>query len=52
MNIISKSGDMLGKYDFFFEWFNEPTQTELDNLEADIDKTLAPLETKYTVTNK
>src|SRR3990170_4069031 len=26
--IVSKSGEMLGEHDFFFEWFKKPTQDE------------------------
>jgi hypothetical protein len=37
--IISKSGDLLGEFDFFFEWFTEPTQDQL-NVHAD-DQELA-----------
>ena len=50
--IISKSGDLLGEYDFFFEWFTEPTQDQLNVLIEAIDEKLAPLGCKYTLTTK
>jgi len=40
--IISKSGEKLGEYDFFFEWFKTPNVDELNNLIKMIDKALAP----------
>lgn len=50
--IISKSGMMLGEYDFFFEWFKKPTQSDVDKLIAKIDEALSPLGVKYTITTK
>ena len=50
--IISKSGEKLGEYDFFFEWFKEPTTDELNNLIEKIDEALAPIGSKYTITTK
>jgi hypothetical protein len=50
--IISKSGESLGEYDFFFEWFKNPTMDELNNLIEKIDEALAPLGVKYTLTTK
>lgn len=51
-NIISESGEMLGQYDFFFEWFTEPTMDQLNELVEKIDEALAPLGCKYTITTK
>jgi len=51
-NIISKSGEMLGEYDFFFEWFTEPNMEQLNGLIEKIDEALAPLGCKYTITTK
>jgi hypothetical protein len=51
-NIISKSGERLGEFDFFFEWFTEPTQEQLNHLIEAIDEALAPLGCKYTLTTK
>ena len=50
--IISKSGEKLGEYDFFFEWFTEPTQHQINDLIEVIDEKLAPLGCKYTLTTK
>lgn len=51
-NIISKSGERLGEYDFFFEWFTEPSMDQLNNLVEKIDETLAPLGCRYTISTK
>ena len=50
--IISKSGEALGEYDFFFEWFIEPKLEQLNDLIEKIDETLEPLGCKYTITTK
>jgi hypothetical protein len=50
--IISKSGESLGEYDFFFEWFKKPTMNELNSFIENIDKALAPLGVRYTLTTK
>ena len=50
--IISKSGEKLGEYDFFFEWFKKPTAEELNGLLEKMDAELAPLGCKYTITTK
>jgi hypothetical protein len=50
--LISKSGEKLGDYDFFFEWFREPTVDELNTLIQKIDEALKPLGLKYTITSK
>ena len=50
--IISKSGESIGEYDFFFEWFKEPTMDELNNLIEKIDETLTPLGAKYKLITK
>jgi hypothetical protein len=49
---VSKSGQRLGDYDFFFEWFREPTVDELNSLIQRIDDVLKPLGVKYTITSK
>jgi hypothetical protein len=51
-NIISKSGQKLGEFDFFFEWFKDPTMDQLNMLMEKIDETLAPLGCRYTITTK
>ncbi len=50
--IISKSGEMLGDYDFFFEWFKNPSQAEINQLIEKIDEALSPLGCSYTITTK
>ena len=37
-NIISNSGETLGEYDFFFEWFIEPNTSQLHDLIEKIDE--------------
>ena len=51
-NIISNSGEMLGEYDFFFEWFEKPGLEQLYNLIERLDEELAPLGCYYTITTK
>jgi hypothetical protein len=50
--IISKSGESLGEYDFFFEWFTKPNMSQIEDLIKRIDEALAPLGVKYTLTTK
>ena len=51
-NIISKSGESVGEYDFYFEWFTEPNMDQLNDVIERIDNALAPLGCKYTITTK
>jgi hypothetical protein len=51
-NIISKSGESLGEYDFFFEWFVKPSTEQLNELIEKIDAALKPLKCMYTITTK
>jgi hypothetical protein len=51
-NIISKSGESLGEYDFYFEWFVDPSTDQLNDLIEKIDKALKPLKCMYTITTK
>jgi hypothetical protein len=51
-SIISKSGESLGEYDFFYEWFQEPTMEQLTTLIEKIDEALAKVGVKYTITTK
>lgn len=50
--IISRSGEMLGEHDFYFEWFKKPSMAELNNLMEKIDEALTPLGCKYTITTR
>ena len=51
-SIISKHGQKLGEYDFFFEWRKEPETSQLDDLIRKIDDALKPLGCLYTITTK
>jgi len=51
-SIISKHGQKLGEYDFFFEWYEEPETAQLDDLIKKIDVALKPLGCLYTITTK
>ena len=51
-SIISKHGQKLGEYDFFFEWFEEPEAALLEELIRRIDDALKPLGCLYTITTK
>ena len=50
--IISESGEKLGEYDFFFEWFIDPTMEQVNDLMEKIDEALTPLGSQYTITTK
>lgn len=49
-NIISKSGELLSDYDFFFEWFVEPSKEQIIGLIGRIDDALEPLGALYSIT--
>jgi hypothetical protein len=51
-SIISKSGESLGEYDFYFDWFQDPTMDQLTTLIEKIDNALAKVGVKYTITTK
>jgi hypothetical protein len=51
-SIISSSGDSLGDYDFFYEWFEGPSKDQLTMLIEKIDDALEPLGCRYTITTK
>lgn len=51
-SIISKSGESLGVYDFYYEWFKVPSMAEVNSLIEMIDEALAPIGVKYTITTK
>jgi hypothetical protein len=50
--IISKSGETLGEYDFFFEWFTEPTMEQIEDLIGKVDAALEQVGCKYTITTE
>ncbi len=51
-NIVSKSRESLGEYDFFFEWFRKPTKDDLHSLMVKIDDALSEVGVRYTITTK
>jgi hypothetical protein len=51
-SIISRHGQKLGEYDFFFEWHETPDASQIDNLIKKIDEALKPLGCLYTITTK
>ena len=51
-DIISEYGEALGEYDFFFEWFEEPSVGQLRDLIGSIDGALGPLGCLYSLTTK
>jgi len=50
--IISKSGESLGKYDFFYEWFQKPSVSQVEDLMTKIDEVLEGIGVRYTLTTK
>ncbi|MDQ1279121.1 MAG: hypothetical protein QG670_381 [Thermoproteota archaeon] len=50
--IISKSGEKVGEYDFYFEWFKNPKKGELNKLIEKVDTALEPLGCKYRIITK
>ena len=52
VRIISRSEEMLGEYDFFFEWSEEPNLEQVENLIEKIDEALRDLGCNYTITTK
>ncbi len=51
-SIISKSGESVGQFDFYYEWFKKPTVAQIQSLIEKIDEALAPVGVKYTITTK
>jgi hypothetical protein len=51
-SLISNSGEVLGEYDFYFEWQVEPEMKHFRMLEQDIKRTLGGLKLKYELINK
>jgi len=52
VKIISKASEMLGNYDFFFEWTGTPTMEQIENLIEKIDNALVELGCYYSVTTE
>ena len=51
-SVISRSGETLGEYDFFFEWIQRPDQEQVNKLIKEIDEVFAHLGCFYTITTK
>jgi hypothetical protein len=52
VKLISRSSQVLGDYDFFFEWGVEPTVEQINELIEMIDKALADCGCMYSITTK
>jgi len=52
VKIISDASEMLGDYDFFFEWSGTPKTEQLKNFIEKMDKALGDLGCYYTVTTE
>lgn len=50
--LISKYGEKLGEYDFFFEWKEKPENSQLNTLIKRIDEAFKQLGCLYTITTK
>ena len=50
--IISRAGVNLKGYDFYFEWPQKPSVSQVKDLIERIDAILAPLGVMYTITTK
>ena len=50
--ILSKGIGKLGDYDFVFEWFITPNDSQVRDLIKNIDDTLKPIGVRYTITTK
>jgi hypothetical protein len=52
VRLISGSGEMLGDYDFFYEWTDDPTMEQIQDLIGKIDEALKGLGCNYTITTE
>jgi hypothetical protein len=52
VKLISDSHQMLGEYDFLFEWAEKPTMAKIENLVEKIDEALKDLGCHYTLMTK
>ena len=51
-SIVSKSGESLGKYDFFFEWYAKPKIDQIVDLIERIDEAMIKIGCMYTITTE
>ena len=47
--IISEHRQLLGEHDFFYEWFQEPSKAQLEDLIEKMDEALKPIGAMYTI---
>jgi hypothetical protein len=52
VRLISESHQLLGEYDFFFEWTEEPKMSQIEELLEKIDAALEGMGCNYTLTTK
>ena len=52
VKLISESQQVLGEYDFFYEWTEEPKMAQIEDLLEKIDGALEGLGCSYTLTTK
>ncbi|GAG12473.1 unnamed protein product, partial [marine sediment metagenome] len=52
VKLISDSHQMLGEYDFLFEWAEKPTMAKIEDLVEKIDEALKDLGCHYTLMTK
>ncbi len=52
VRLISESHQLLGEYDFFFEWTEEPKMSQIEGLLEKIDGALEGMGCSYTLTTK
>lgn len=52
LKLISRSGDTIGEYDFFFEWVEHPTKQQVQELIGMIDEALADCGCRYSITTR
>lgn len=52
IKLLSSSGDMLGEYDFFYEWGKDPSKAEVQELIGMLDDALADCGCRYTIVTK
>lgn len=52
VRLISGAREMLGDYDFFYEWTEDPSMDQLQDLIGKIDEALKDFGCNYTITTK
>ena len=51
-SMLKNGREILGDYDFVFEWIDEPSNSQIDKLIQEIDKVLDFTGCRYTITTK